>query len=503
MLGLKAPLPSLPRAFLALWSLWLREDVFAQQQLLSGEVTQKDDGSDGLALLHRYPSAPATAFVCASALLLSSLLSFPSSPALSALLVASLLSVSQVYLWLSTAVLLDHALAFPFVGYQLHRNPHHNSLLVALATAGGGYLNAHHAALERPFHTRLPFEFDPNSALLHLLSLLGVIRLPSSSPPAPALLPFESQLMTGMVSHTRMWPFYNRFVYPVSFVRTTLSADAGACMDAYWLFSARPQRRWWEGSPAIARLRPQQYLSRRNVLQRLQDAGQSLPSDPADRGRLRVDLVTCWRYLGYAMNPISYYLCYDGAQLLGMVSEVHNTPWDEVCWYPHPGRMDGRWYVDVQDKAMHVSPFMSMSYQYRLRYTAPADTWTVHWTMQHTHNNKHAPHHSTVQTLALSKRPPAAQPAAGGEGGGEGGGGGGGGRGGGGWRGRHFKAFLELQCRDVDAGASAAELCPVPAAEHAGGVGDLLRGSRVVPSQARGLLCTPGAAAQALPHVIP
>ena len=457
VLGLSAQLPSLPRSLLALWQLWPSEDDVALEMPQAGEPHMADGLRHGMALLQRLPLAPALAANAVAATLLHSLLSPPSSSsspaslALSALLVASLLACSQVWLWLCSALLLNHALAFPFVGYQLHRLPHHNSLLVSLLTAGGGYLNSHHAAPSAPFHGRLPYELDPNAGILRLLSSLGLVHLPTSPypPPPPSLAP-RLQLLTGEVSHTRMWPFYHRFRYPVSFVRSPVSADAGAALDPYWLFSARPQRRWWEGALAPVRLRPGDYLSVSRVLRLLEGAGAELPSDAAHRRRLRVELVTCWRYLGYGMNPISYYLCYDadGQRLLGMVSEVTNTPWGEVVHYAHPAQERGRWLVDEQAKALHVSPFMSMAYSYHLRYTRPSDTWTVHWAMQHTHRNQHAPHHSTVRTLALSQRHPLHEPPPleGEEGEGEGVKGSGEGAG---VEGRHFKAFLELQCRDV------------------------------------------------------
>ena len=357
-------------------------------------------------------------------------------------LVLSVLCLSQVYLWLSSAVLLNHALAFPFVGYQLHLNPHHNSLLVSFATCGGGFLNTHHAAPSHPFHTQLPFELDPNSLILHVLRSLGLLSPSSLFSPPPAPMSFRSLILTGWVSHTRMWPFYHRFRYPVSFMRTELSPSLPIAMDAYWLLSSRPQRRWWEGAPAIARLSASSYLSVARVRQLL--VAEGLPASVAGSAAFRVQLVTCWRYLGYSMNPISYYVCYDGddeKRLVGMVSEVHNTPWGERCWYAHVPQRDGRWLTDSQHKQMHVSPFMSMHYRYQLRFTLPADTWTVRWSMHYTRSQQH----SDQRTLSLSSPHPAHPPAES-EPEDE----------------RHFKAFLELVCQPVTQWRLCVNLCSHP-----------------------------------------
>ena len=334
---------------------------------------------------------------------------------------ASLLAVSQLYLWMSSAVLLNHSLAFPLLGYQLHLNPHHNNLLVALLTAGGGYLNTHHAEPSHPFHTLLPYELDPSSLLIRLLALCRLVTLSAAadeSDEEPAAFP-ATAVLTGRVTHTRMWPFHHRFEYGVSFVRLELSPLTPLALDAYPLYSSRG-RRWYLG----VGVNPRKYLSAEQVLKLCADEGVASERLTAEAGA-RVLLITCPSYLGFAMNPISYYTVYvaptaaspsanvDGelGEFVALVSEVHNTPWNQRCHYVHPVRREAAagefegWLHDTKSKKMHVSPFMSMHYTYALHYTLPQlGRWEVRWTMEHEPEAEAAG--QAPNTVALSARHP-------------------------------------------------------------------------------------------------
>ena len=331
--------------------------------------------------------------------------------------VPSLLAVSQLYLWMASAALLNHSLAFPLLGYQLYLNPHHNNLLVSLLTAGGGYLNNHHAQPSHPFHTVLPYELDLSAILIRLLSYCRLITLtPSAVPPKPVAFP-TTAVLTGRVSHTRMWPFYHRFEYSVSFMRVELSPLTPLALDAYPLYSSRG-RRWWLG----VGINPRAYLAADQVLRLCAEEGVAKERLTAEAGA-RVVLVTCPSYLGYAMNPISYYVVYSRpvagsppanvdpqlGELVALVSEVHNTPWGQRCHYVHAAQREQKagecegWLCDVKDKKMHVSPFMSMHYTYTLHYTLPTlHRWDIRWTMQHTPQ----PEAPQPSTMALSSRNP-------------------------------------------------------------------------------------------------
>jgi DUF1365 family protein len=94
--------------------------------------------------------------------------------------------------------------------------------------------------------------------------------------------------------------------------------------------------------------------------------------DLAHDGPVRV--LTLPRTFGHLFNPVSLYYCFDraGARVERVHAEVTNTPWGERHTYT----------LDALDsrigKAFHVSPFLGMDSEYRIRMTAPGDQLRVH-----------------------------------------------------------------------------------------------------------------------------
>ncbi len=114
-----------------------------------------------------------------------------------------------------------------------------------------------------------------------------------------------------------------------------------------------------------------------------------------------VRLLTQPRYFGYAMNPVSFYYCFDqdDNQVQTIVAEVNNTPWSERYCYildrsSQPANFTYSSQMNAQEteesasaakrlrfrhgKRFHVSPFMKMDMDYRWSIVAPANTLTVH-----------------------------------------------------------------------------------------------------------------------------
>ncbi|MGH8921869.1 MAG: DUF1365 domain-containing protein, partial [Actinomycetes bacterium] len=75
-----------------------------------------------------------------------------------------------------------------------------------------------------------------------------------------------------------------------------------------------------------------------------------------------VRLLTHLRSFGYCFNPVSFYYCYapGGRRLEAIVAEVTNTPWGERHAYVLTCDGDTAVLGGRVDKALHVSPFMSM-----------------------------------------------------------------------------------------------------------------------------------------------
>lgn len=82
-------------------------------------------------------------------------------------------------------------------------------------------------------------------------------------------------------------------------------------------------------------------------------------------------LVTMPRVLGYTFNPVSFYLCCDGAGALrAVVCEVHNTFGEQhsyVCALPDHGPITATTWLEAK-KVFHVSPFLTRTGTYKFRF---------------------------------------------------------------------------------------------------------------------------------------
>ena len=93
----------------------------------------------------------------------------------------------------------------------------------------------------------------------------------------------------------------------------------------------------------------------------------------------RVELLTQLRYLGFSMNPVCFYYCYDASEeLIAIVAEVNNTPWGEQHHYVIPATNEYKHAsIDELRKDFHVSPFMPMDMEYSMRFSKPAKKLAV------------------------------------------------------------------------------------------------------------------------------
>jgi len=174
----------------------------------------------------------------------------------------------------------------------------------------------------------------------------------------------KSRVYEGWVTHRRERPRPHFFRYRVFLMYLDLD-ELPSLFDPYLLWSAR--------HPAPAWFRRADHLG---------DPG--TPLDTAVRDLVAVEtgarpagpvrLLTHLRYLGYCMNPVSFYYCWsrDESRLDFIVAEVHNTPWGEQhsyvldCRALQPDELRFRFA-----KNFHVSPFMSMEQRYDWRFSVP------------------------------------------------------------------------------------------------------------------------------------
>ena len=182
----------------------------------------------------------------------------------------------------------------------------------------------------------------------------------------------HSCLYTGTVRHRRFSPALNEFKYSLFQMYLDLS-ELPELFDPFLLWSAR--------RPAIAWFRREDHLgdpkTSLDVCVRDEVERQTgvRPSGP-------IRLLTNLRYLGYVMNPVSYYYCFDetSGRLQTVLAEVHNTPWGERHCYVLQTpihRAGGASAVLWNDKEFHVSPFMDMGMRYRWRLSEPSESLAV------------------------------------------------------------------------------------------------------------------------------
>jgi hypothetical protein len=136
------------------------------------------------------------------------------------------------------------------------------------------------------------------------------------------------------------------------------------------LFDGHPL--WSARRPALGWFRRSDYLGDPGVP--LDEAVRALV---AERTGLRpqgpVRVLTTARTFGHAFNPVSFYYCFDpeGQDVQAVIAEVTNTPWGERHAYV------SRDLESRHAKALHVSPFFALDYEYELRMGTPGEDLEV------------------------------------------------------------------------------------------------------------------------------
>ncbi|GFQ08714.1 hypothetical protein PHJA_003015400 [Phtheirospermum japonicum] len=147
----------------------------------------------------------------------------------------------------------------------------------------------------------------------------------------------------------------------------------------------------YEGTVWHERRRPVHHSFRYSVryaLIDLEDSRHALPNHLSADDARRVSktngpvfMLTIPPSVGYEQNPLSIYYCYDvegtTRTLSKCIAEVTNTPWGErVTFLFNPDS-------DLVAKPLHVSPFMDMLGNWRMKTSEPGDNLHVVISSQH------------------------------------------------------------------------------------------------------------------------
>ncbi|MFP5489365.1 MAG: FAD-dependent oxidoreductase [Acidimicrobiia bacterium] len=172
------------------------------------------------------------------------------------------------------------------------------------------------------------------------------------------LQPGAPAVCDGTVFHRRTSPQRHEFRYGVSYVWLDPD-DPGALTAAHALWSSE---RW---APARFRRRDYGAASTGSLADAARD---ELTPVLGRRPEGPVRMLTQVRRWGWLFNPITVYVVWDaGADPVGAVLEVTNTPWKERHRYPVALERDGAWLRSSVHKELHVSPFLDEAHRYDLR----------------------------------------------------------------------------------------------------------------------------------------
>jgi DUF1365 family protein len=181
-----------------------------------------------------------------------------------------------------------------------------------------------------------------------------------------------SALYEGLVRHRRHRPAQHAFEYRLFMLYLDLD-ELPEVLDGWPIWSAR--------RPALAWFRRRDHFG--PATESLAETVRAVCSERLGRrpdGPIR--LLTHLRYFGYAMNPVSFYYCFDQCETVeAVVAEVENTPWRERHLYVLPAPRSSEATASVRSsfpKAFHVSPFMSMRQHYDWRLNVPGEKLAVH-----------------------------------------------------------------------------------------------------------------------------
>jgi len=188
---------------------------------------------------------------------------------------------------------------------------------------------------------------------------------PMSTSAAASRPMFMPALCAGEVLHRRLAPVGHAFRYPAYFL----------CLPLSWFEAASPLR-----CPALLGIDRRKPFS---VLRRDHGARDGSSLDSWIRELLRANglqaadgevvLYTLPRVLGYAFNPVSFWMCHDRAGALrAVLCEVSNTFGEHHNYLV--SRDDGGVIGTGQSlsarKVFHVSPFFPVDGEYRFRFHA-------------------------------------------------------------------------------------------------------------------------------------
>ena len=183
-----------------------------------------------------------------------------------------------------------------------------------------------------------------------------------------------SAIYEGTVRHRRNRPKVHQFDFRFFMLLLDLDEiDTVFRWQPFW-----STKRW-----ALCRFKAQDHLKQFAASESLRDRVlAALHSNGIKKSIGPIRLLTQLSYLGYTMNPVSFFYCYSltGNKIEAVIAEVNNTPWGEQHLYVIPAdQLTSKSTIRSADvpKEFHVSPFLDLAMNYRMAFSAPEKTLAV------------------------------------------------------------------------------------------------------------------------------
>lgn len=164
-----------------------------------------------------------------------------------------------------------------------------------------------------------------------------------------------NSLYYGTIEHRRHWPVKNEFTYRVGYVFLNMD-EVEQHFNLPLLLT--------HNTPGLLSFWDKDYLK--------VDFIRQFVREQSGFEAHKIYIFTNPSYLGFCFNPVSFYYCYDQKNsLIGVCSQITNTPWGEkhLQFFKMPDQGAGVFYFP---KDFHVSPFMPMEIDYRWQFS-PAE----------------------------------------------------------------------------------------------------------------------------------
>jgi DUF1365 family protein len=188
---------------------------------------------------------------------------------------------------------------------------------------------------------------------------------------------FASAIYTGTVRHRRFSPKQHAFEYDVFMVYLdTREIETIFSLSKFWSLKKFAPVQFKRSDFHIDK----KHIGKNNLPDIDESVRNSLQEKLGVRPTGPIRMLVNLRYWGFNMNPISTYYCFDesGENVIAILAEVHNTPWNERHAYVLTGDNFAKKQKINFAKEFHVSPFNPIAMDYRWHSTTPNETLALH-----------------------------------------------------------------------------------------------------------------------------